>query len=144
MATDLLTELRGLHGPPTDLSALITDGTIALAIGLLTSWGIAKLINLVTIRRVSPEQEALRRLEKIQQTSGIEDLTARAHLLQKLSEHLPDKDGDWLHRVDDHLGGFLSQGSGKGLRDALYKPGALLDIERFDSELKTSLERAGR
>lgn len=144
MAVDLLTELRGLHELPMDLGIMIVDGALALAIGLLVAWGIVQAVNPFLVRGVSPERAALRRLSEVGQISGDEGLTARALVLQELASVLPDAQTDWLDRVDRHLGGFFSQGAGKGLRDALYRPDGTFNLARFDSDLKASLERADR
>lgn len=144
MAADLLAEMRGLHDPPSDLGTMIADGAIALAIGVLAACLIALVMNLMTTRTVSPEQAALRRLCEVEEIDGGEGLTARARLLQDMAKGLPEEEGDWFSRVDRHLGGMLSQGTGKGLREALYRPGVAFDLNRFDTDLKASLEQAGR
>ena len=144
MAVDLLAEMRGLHQPPSNLGTLVADGAIALAIGSLGACLIALLISLVTTRSVSPEQIALKRLSEVAGIAGGEGLNSRARLLQDMAQDLPCDDGDWSSRVDRHLGGLLSQGAGKGLRDALYRPNAAFDLSRFDTDLKALLERAGR
>lgn len=148
MADDRLTELRGLQAAPADLGTVLADGAVALALGLLAAWGIVQVIGLMTTRTPSPEQAALHRLDRIAETGGVDGVTARARLLHDLGRALPvdaaDAGSDWLTRVDRHLDGFLSRGAGAGLRDALYRPGATLDMGRFDSDLRACLSRAGR
>ncbi len=140
MASDVLAELRGLHGPPVDWGAVLADALVALAIGLLAAWLIARIFGMVTERRLSPERRALRRLEEARESG----LTARALILQDLARSLPPGEGDWLSRLDAHLGGLFTTGPGAGLREALYRPGTTLDTERFDAALKAALERAER
>lgn len=144
MADDLLAELRGLHQPPPDAGTLLADGTVALAVGLLAAWVIVLAVTLLTVRSASPEQAALRRLADVAEIMDNEGLTARARLLQDLARALPSAEEDWLVRVDRHLGGFLSEGPGKGLREALYRPGSGLDLDRFDDELRVRLQRVDR
>jgi len=148
MESDALAELRGLHPAPMGPGDVLTEGVIALAVGLLVAWVIVQVIDMLTARPVSPERVALRRLAQLERVGGADGLTARARLLQDLAYALPEADPgtdhDWLGRVDGHLGGFVSDGAGKGLRDALYRPGMALDLDRFDSALKASLMRAAR
>lgn len=142
MASDRLKELRGLHQPPSDAGTLVVDLTIALALGFLVAFVIVQVVNALSTRRASPQKIALQQLEAVEAKLDGEGLAARARLLQDLAGSLPDTEGDWLSRVDRHLGGLFSQGSGKGLRDALYRRGHAFDLGRFDADLKASLRRA--
>ena len=144
MAIDSLTELRGLHDPPMTLGMVSVDAVVALAIGLLISWIVVQMINLISVRRQSPARIALQRLTEIKSVEGDEGLTARALVLQQLANALPDAEGDWLDCVDGYLDGFFSRGAGKGMREALYHPEKALNLAVFDSDLKVLLERADR
>ncbi len=142
MEVDPLAELRGLHGPPTTFETILADGVVALAIGLLCAWLVAQIVKLFSSRETSPEKRALRELDEIKRLNGNDGLAARARLLLDLGQALPDQEGDVLTRVDRHLGGFLTDGAGQGLRDALYRPDAKADLVQFDNELEASLQRA--
>jgi len=142
MALDPLVELRGLHDPPTTVGTLLADGMVALAIGLLIAWFVVQIVKVFSAREISPENRALLHLAALKEREDDHGLAARATLLLELGSTLPREEGDMLVRVDRHLGGFLTTGAGKGLRDALYRPGASLDIPQFDRELEASLRRA--
>ncbi len=144
MEADKLVELRGLHDPPATLGTVLADGLVALAIGLLIAWGIVQAIKLFSTHDASPEKLALRRLSEIERLQGEEGLAARAGLLLDLGTSLPDGEGDALKRVDRHLEGFLSNGAGQRLREALYQPGASINLAEFDNDLAASLRRAAR
>ena len=144
MADERLAELRDLHTPPMDLSATVAEALAALAIGLLLAWAIAAAIRAVTARRVPPEARALRRLDTVAAQTGAEGLSMRAAILQDYAAGLEGAGDDWLARLDGHFGGLFSDGSGKGLREALYRPGVSFDLGRFDTDLRAALGRAGR
>ena len=144
MEADKLIELRGLHEPPATIGTLLADGLVALAIGLLIAWAIVQAIKLSSTREVSPEKQALRRLAELKRIEGADGLASRAALLLELGKALPDGEGEILNRVDRHLDGFLTKGAGKGLRGALYRPGAVVDLEQFDRALTSSLHRVAR
>lgn len=144
MEADLLAELRGLHHPPATPGNLISDGAIALALGVLGAWLVVKLITTFSTREFSPEKRALQRLAAIKQIDGDKGLAARARLLLDFGSDLPDGEGDTLQRVDDRLDGFLAKGNAKALRQALYRPGVVVDLAAFDDDLASSLRRAIR
>jgi len=123
MEADLLAELRGLHHPPATPGNLISDGAIALALGVLGAWLVVKLITTFSTREFSPEKRALQRLAAIKQIDGDKGLA---------------------QRVDDRLDGFLAKGNAKALRQALYRPGVVVDLAAFDDDLASSLRRAIR
>lgn len=141
MAADRLEELRGLHMPPMDLSAVVAEVCAALAVGLLAAWLIAGAVKLVTARRIPPEVIALRRLEAVADTA--DPLAARAAILQDYAATV-EGEGDWLSRLDARFGGVFTEGAGKGLRDALYRPGAAFDVAAFDASVRDALARAGK
>ena len=141
MSADRLDELRGLHMPPMDLSAVVAEVCAALAIGLLAAWLIAGAIKLVTARRVPPETVALRRLDAV--VEATDPLAARAEILQDYAATV-EGEGDWLSRLDARFGGVFTDGAGQGLRDALYRPGASFDVAAFDTAVRAALQRAGR
>ena len=144
MALDPLVELRGLHDPPATIGTLLTDGIVALAIGLLVAWLIVQIVKALSAREVSPENRALLSLGALKEIDDDHGLAARATLLLELGATLPEEEGDVLARVDRHLDGFLTTGAGKGLRDALYRPSVSFDISQFDRELEASLRRVAR
>lgn len=144
MEVDPLVELRGLHDPPATLGAILADGAVALSFGLLLAWFVVQIIKLFSSREMSPEKRALQQLTKVKRLDGGDGLAVRARLLLDLGSALPDEEGDTLARVDRHLDGFLTDGAGKGLRDALYRPDTSVDLAQFDSALESSLQRAAR
>jgi hypothetical protein len=144
LADDRLAELRDLHSPPMDLSAMVAEALAALAIGLVLAWAIAGVIRALTARRIPPATRALRRLDTVAAQAGAEGLAARAAILQDYAAGLDGEGDDWLGRLDAHFGGLFSDGAGKGLREALYRPGARFDLGRFDADLRAALGRAAR
>jgi len=144
MAVDPLDELRGLHMPAMDLNAVVGEVCAALAVGLFGAFLIAGLIRLVTAQRVPAETIALRKFDAVDgEASDGDALAMRAAILQDYAEGI-EGDGDWLSRLDARMSGLFSDGAGKGLREALYRPGAKFDLSRFDDEVRIALRQVAK
>jgi len=142
---DPLEELRGLHMPPMDLSAVVAEVCAAFAIGLFCAWLLAGFIGLISTQRVPPEARTLGRLNTVPDGPSDLALAARAAILQDYASEIDiEDDRDWLSRLDDRLGGVFSDGAGKGLRDALYRPGVSFDVEKFDTSIRAALKQVKR
>lgn len=137
---ELAEQLHDIRLPALEGPALLADGLTALALGLLLAAGMSALIRLVTRGRRDHRRDMSEELTRSRNLPPDERVVAQLRLLQRLeADRSESVRSSWLPTPLSTLpmpDGLLTR-----LREDLYRPGTVPDVEAVDRLLDRQIRR---